>query len=103
MKGVRDLHRPCECYGITQSVIRLDIFYNKYTLLFHAENEVYIYILQTKSALAQIENVIPALRQQLENCSSCMNVDYITDYSRVHGQNLALFHGHHGVMRDSTG
>ena len=32
-----------------------------------------------------------------------MNVDYITDYSRVHGQNLALSHGHHGVMRDRDG
>ena len=25
---------------------------------------------------------------------------YITDYARVHGQNLALSHRHHGVMRD---
>ena len=49
---------------------------------------------------------MPALTQQLENCLSCMNVDYtcyITDYSRVHGQNLALSHGHHGVMRDRDG
>ena len=46
---------------------------------------------------------MPALTQQLENCLSCMNVDYITDYSRVHGQNLALCHGHHGVMRDRNG
>ena len=44
-----------------------------------------------------------ALMQQLQNCSSCMNVDYITDYSSVHGQNLALSHGHHGVMRDRDG
>ena len=39
--------------------------------------------------LAQIEKVMPALTQQLENCLSCMNVDYITDYSCVHGQNLS--------------
>ena len=44
-----------------------------------------IYILYTKPALAQIKNVMPALTQQLENCLSCMNVDYMTDYSRVHG------------------
>ena len=33
-----------------------------------------------------------------------MNVDYqyITDYSCVHGQNLALSHGHHGVLRDTS-
>ena len=46
---------------------------------------------------------MPALTQQLENCLSCMNVDYITDYSRVHGQNLHgqnLALSHHGVMRD---
>ena len=59
-------------------------FYNKYTLLFHAK----------------IENVMSALTQQLENCLSCMNVDYITDYYRVHGQNLALSHG---VIRDRDG
>ena len=46
---------------------------------------------------------MPALTLQLENCSSCMNVDYITDYSRVHEQNLALPHGHHGVMRGRDG
>ena len=46
---------------------------------------------------------MPALTQQLENCLSCMYVDYITDHSRVHGQNLALSHGHHGVMRDREG
>ena len=54
-------------------------------------------------ALTQIENVMPALTQQLENCLSCMNVDYISDYSRVHGQNLALSPGHHGVMPDRDG
>ena len=43
---------------------------------------------------------MPALTQQLENCLSCMNVDYITDYSRVHGQNLAKFRGPYRVMRD---
>ena len=43
---------------------------------------------------------MPALTQQLDNCLSCMNVDYITDYSRVHGQNLALSNGHHRVLRD---
>ena len=32
-----------------------------------------------------------------------MNVDYITDYSRVQGQNLALSHGHDGVMSDRDG
>ena len=48
----------------------------------------------------KIENVMPALTEQLENCLSCMNVDYITDYSRVYGQSLALSHGHNGVMRD---
>ena len=46
---------------------------------------------------------MPALTQQLENCLLCMNVDYITDYSRVQGQNLALSHGHHGVMQDRDG
>ena len=64
---------------------------------------MYIYFFLTKPALAQIENVMPALMQQLENCLSCMNVDYITDYSRVHGQNLALSHRHHAVMRDRDG
>ena len=43
---------------------------------------------------------MPELTQQLENCLSCVNLYYITDYSRVHGQNLALSHRHHGVMRD---
>ena len=49
---------------------------------------------------------MPALTQQLENCLSCMNVDYITDYhdySHVHGQNLTLSHGHHGAMPDRNG
>ena len=46
---------------------------------------------------------MPALTQQLQNCLSRMNVDYITDFSHVHGQNLALSHGHHGVKRDRDG
>ena len=46
---------------------------------------------------------MPALTQQLENCLLCMNVDYITDYSRVQGQHLALSHGHHGVMQYRDG
>ena len=46
---------------------------------------------------------MPALTQQLEKCLSCMNVDYITDHFRVHGQNLAISHWHHGVMRDRDG
>ena len=58
-----------------------------------------VYILQTKPPLAQIENVLPALTQQLENCLSCMNVDYITDYSRVHLTGIT----HQGVMRDRDG
>ena len=81
MKDVRDLHRPCECYGITQGVIRLDVFITN-TLFCFMQNMRCIYNLQTKPALAQIENVMPALTQQLENCLSCMNVDYIADYSR---------------------
>ena len=102
MKGVRDLPRPCECYGITQSVIRLEVFITN-TLFYFMQKMGCIYIFFTKPALAQIENVMPALTQQLENCLSCMNVDYITDYSRVHGQNLALSHGHHCVMRHRDG
>ena len=43
---------------------------------------------------------MPALTQQLENCLSCMNVDYmiITDYSRVHGHASRS-----SVMRDRDG
>ena len=43
---------------------------------------------------------MPAMTQQLEFFLSCMNVDYITDYSRVHGRNLAESRLHHGAVRD---
>ena len=46
---------------------------------------------------------MPAMTQQLEKCLSCMNVDNITDYSHVHGRNLAESLLHHGAVRDRDG
>ena len=34
MEGVKDLHRPCACYGITQCVIRVDILMTNTLLYF---------------------------------------------------------------------
>ena len=34
MEGVKDLHRPCACYGITQCVIRVDILITNMLIYF---------------------------------------------------------------------
>ena len=59
MKGVRDLQRPCECYGITQSVIRLDVFITNTVFCFMQKMRC-IYIFLTLS------QPWPKLTQQLE-------------------------------------
>ena len=100
MKGVRDLQRPCECYGITQGVIWLDVFITKICFMQKMRCIYTCIFFKLSHHWPKLKMLCQRFTQQLENSLSCMNVDYITDYSRVHGQNLALSHGHHGVMRD---